>query len=55
VPGGAATQTAKKRSATRRFQGFFEALGDDIDALLGSAAKSGRPTPISKRESRKLR
>jgi AsmA family len=55
VPSAAAPQVVEKRSRTRQGQSFLEALGDDINALLGSAAKSGRPTPISKRESRKLR
>ncbi|MGH6930367.1 MAG: hypothetical protein ACREEV_18765, partial [Dongiaceae bacterium] len=55
VAAGTATQTARKRSVGRQFRGFLEAFRNDIDVLLGSGGKPGRPTPITKRASGKLR
>jgi hypothetical protein len=55
MPGTAAPQTAEKRTRTRPFQGFFEALSNDIDAFFGSAGSPGKPTPIRKMKSKNLR
>jgi hypothetical protein len=54
IAAGAPPQTVRRRSGIRGFQDFLEALSNDIDAFLGSG-RPGRPTPITKRESGKLR
>ncbi len=55
VPSAAAPQVVEKRSRRRQGQSFLEALGDQINDFLGSTARSGRPTPISKNKSKQLR